>query len=72
MAHITEKLMGIVSLASGTGRSEFINVVRNLSPQSLSYAFSNVNLIYVGAKMSPGTPGLMFHPLSNLREMKES
>ena len=31
MIHITEKSEGVVLFASGTGRSEFINVVKNLS-----------------------------------------
>ena len=31
MAHINENFVELVLLASGTGKSEFINVIRNLS-----------------------------------------
>ena len=72
MAHVTEKFVGVVLLALGTGRSELINTVRNLLISLSSICFfprqpdSPVDSSYAGQR-SLGISGLMLHPLGNLR-----
>ena len=72
MAHVTEKFVGVVLLALGTGRSELINTVRNLLISlSLLCFFPRqldtwVDSSYAGAEKSQNLL-VMLHPLSNLR-----
>lgn len=78
MTYITENSVGVISLASSTGRLEFVNVIGNLFI-SLSYLFflscqldTWVDYFHVTAKMSLSISGLIFYPHSKLRGKFES